>query len=601
MRKFIPTGRTIKQIIVISCFVAVNFLLVSLLSKIFYEFNSGADRSKLLHIDLKQNRYYQPKVNFDHLDTEGREPNKENIVSIREDYLRSWYVRKYAFKSNNLKAFEDFYTDSAQAKIKRSLLQNIKDSLSIHSTSTDHEVHIKFFSKDGTVVYLEDNGVKERSYFFKKDQFLYQQNTVKDYRVIMLLEDGFWRIRHLVSSKKPHKSKKKNTEIDSLKASVDNTDKFTIKKDIHIVKPKENIYRLTLKHKLTRKQLYALNPDKQRLEKDLLYIGDTIVVKKSKVKIPKEPTEKVTDSIQSPTSRILEGYDIKGINYYPQKNPWFEFWKQYDSITVKKDFRIIKELNLNSIRIFIPYELFGKENVSRIKMEHLIKTLDIAYQNQLKVIVTFFDFYSNYDVLDYTLCDRHIDKIITQIKDHPAVFQYDIKNEPDLDFKIHTQTKVVHWLAFISERMRIYDPKTPITIGWYSPEKAHLLKDNVDYISFHYYKKPETFKDAFLSLKEKVDKPIVIQEFGKHSYNSIWNLYRNSEKRQANYYKDMQKLFNELDVKHFVSWTLYDFPEIDSDVFGKLPHKVGPQKNYGFITVDGKRKKAIKYIADYKE
>uniref|UniRef100_UPI0038B61447 glycoside hydrolase family 2 TIM barrel-domain containing protein n=1 Tax=Tenacibaculum xiamenense TaxID=1261553 RepID=UPI0038B61447 len=215
----------------------------------------------------------------------------------------------------------------------------------------------------------------------------------------------------------------------------------------------------------------------------------------------------------------------------------------------------------------------------------------------MKVIVTFFDFYSNYQVLDYTICDRHLEQIIQRIKNHPALLQYDIKNEADLDFKIHGKQKVINWLNFIAERMKHYDKETPITIGWYSPKEATNLRDKVDFISFHYYKTPENFSEVFKELEKQVDKPIVIQEFGKHSYNSIWNLYRNSEKKQAKYHREIQESFHANGVEHFVSWTLYDFPEIDKNVFGRMPHKIGPQKNYGFIDVKGKPKQAIKYIS----
>ncbi|MGG8497477.1 glycoside hydrolase family 2 TIM barrel-domain containing protein [Tenacibaculum sp. TC6] len=508
MKRLHWNQRKTKQILVIIVFLLTNFAVISLLSTIYYEFNSGADRSNLLHIDLKFNNYYLPKINIYTENTEGRKLNEEIIKNIREDYIKSWYVRKYALQNNDAKAIEDFYTDSAQVKIKRIINNNAKSKITIHSTSLNHNLNIRFFSEDGQVAYVNDSKVHEQTFFYQQNQLIHQEKTIKNYKAILLLEDGFWRVRHLVS---------------------------------------DTVYK------------------------------------------PEKDTVKTKDY----------PFNIKGINYYPQKKPWFKFWNAYDSLVVNKDFSLIKKLGLNAIRIFIPYEVFGKEKVLTTHLNHLKTTLDIAQKNNIKIIVTFFDFYSNYEVLDYTLCDRHLETIITHIKNHPALIQYDVKNEPDLDFKIHNKQKVINWLDFVIQQVKNYDKNTPVTIGWYAPESTSILEKKVDFISFHYYKSPEKFKDAYLMVKEKTNKPIVIQEFGRHSYNSIWNLYSHSEKKQAAYHKEMQTNFKSLGVKHFVSWTLYDFPEIDASIFGRAPYKTGPQKHYGFIDVNGQLKPSSKYIIPY--
>ncbi len=583
MKKTIDKKRRLKQIAIIILFVIINFGIVSLLSTIYYEFNSGADRSKLLHIDLRVNDYYQPKIKINGEDTEGRIPNREIIKNIREDYLKSWYVKKYAIQNNDPNAIEDFYTDSAQVKIQRIIKHNIANKVNVRSTSLGHDLTIKFLSEDGQVAYIDDKNVQEYTYYFKEDKQVHGETTSKNYRSILLLEDGFWRVRHLKSS----------IEEESETIENDIEEFIEVEKEItHIVEPKQTVYRLTKIYNTTKEKLIALNPSKKGLKNNILVKNDTILVDviKEQIKVNKE-------QVESNSTHFPNEFKIKGINYYPQKTPWFEFWTEHDTITINKDFQLINRLKLNTIRIFIPYELFGKEKVSKSELKKLIKTLDLAYRNNLKVIVTFFDFYSNYQVLDYTICDRHIEKIIGTIKDHPSLLQYDIKNEPDLDFKLYGKQKVINWLSFIANRMKNYDNKTPITIGWYSPKEAVNLSKKLDFVSFHYYKSPEEFSAIFKNLEKQVDKPIVIQEFGKHSYNSIWNLFRNSKKKQANYHKEIQNSFKENGVEHFVSWTLYDFPKIDTKIFGRMPHKIGPQKNYGFVDVKGKLKPASKYIS----
>lgn len=578
MKKIKWNKRIAKQITVIIAFLLVNFGIVSLLSTIYYEFNSGADRSKLLHIDLRKNDFYLPTINVSAGQTEGRIPNKEIIKSIKEDYVKAWYVQKYALQNNDSKAIEDFYTDSAQVKIKKIIDENAKEKINIHSTSLNHNVHVKFFSEDGQVAYIDDLGVNERTSYYQQNKLVHQESTHRNYKAVLLLEDGFWRVRHKTSYQ-PKKKTSKTQETSSL---------------THIVQPQQTVYRLTKIYNISKEELCNLNPDKPYLTENILMKGDTVVVKKIKG-IPKK---KEAPSIKT---NFPENFKIKGINYYPQKNPWFEFWNKYDTLVIHKDFKLIKDLGLNSVRIFIPYNLFGKGKVQTSKLKELIKTLDIAEEYQLKVVITFFDFYSNYQLLDYTICDRHVEKIVKAIKHHKALLQYDVKNEPDLDIKIHGKHKVVNWLDFIIDRIKIYDPETPVTIGWYSAEAAVILSEKVDFVSFHFYKDPDEFGAIYTKLKESTNKPIVIQEYGKHSFNSIWNFYRFSEKKQAEYHKRMQKNFKKYNVEHFISWTLYDFPVIDTKIFGSAPYKIGPQKNYGFIDAKGKLKPSAKYISGYSE
>ncbi len=98
-----------------------------------------------------------------------------------------------------------------------------------------------------------------------------------------------------------------------------------------------------------------------------------------------------------------------------------------------------------------------------------------------------FDFYGNYELKDWTLTQRHAQTIVTAFKDHRALFGWDIKNEPDLDFESRTQENVLAWLEEMIIRIRSWDPKHPVTIGWSSAEAAQNLGEQVNFVSFHYY------------------------------------------------------------------------------------------------------------------
>ena len=499
----------IKRSLVIAGFVLINFLVIGLIAKVYYEFNSGADR-KNLSSNLVFSTEYNPEILIDTSQLRGRKLTKIILDRVKKDYSQGWYVKNLAFYTQDEGKINDYYTDSLRKKIRVRLRENFKKELLVESGSTIHNLHFKLFSDDGQLLYLEDKNVEEYTSIYHKDTFQIQNKSVKNYQVVLLLEDGFWRIRQI--------------HTDSIHSSFK--------------KEKRNKFQ---------------NPN------------------------------------------------IKGINYYPQQTPWFDFWNNFNEKEVFNDFKKIKDLGLNCIRIFIPYEGFGKEKVKEDKLENLKKVLDIAQEYKLKTIITFFDFYSNYSSFNYGSSKLHVKQIIEKIKDHKAVYQYDIKNEPDLDFKLRGKERVLNWLKFIIKEVRISDPNKPITIGWSNSKSAENLIKEVDYVSYHFYKSPSVFNKEYTYLSSLTKKPIIIQEYGKHSFNAFWFPFSNTEYSQAKYYKKMQENFEKNNIQSFLSWTLYDFPKISTKVFGQFPHKVLPQKHYGCVDFKGNVKPVAQYLTSSKK
>jgi endo-1,4-beta-mannosidase len=285
-----------------------------------------------------------------------------------------------------------------------------------------------------------------------------------------------------------------------------------------------------------------------------------------------------------------------GINYYPQATPWNMFGAAFELETINKDFKIIKETGLNSVRLFVQYEDFGKAEINPEKIERLRQTLDAANENNLKVVLTLFDFYGDYSVLNWTLNQRHAETIVSTFKDHNAILAWDIKNEPNLDFESRGEDLVTAWLENMIDLVKSVDSVHPVTIGWSNTQSAKILKDKVDIVSFHFYEKLETLEESIKTLKTEVgDKPLVLQEFGLSSYRGFWNPFGNSEKDQADYYKKVQDIIATNNLQ-FMSWTLYDFEQVPKEVVGRLPWRTNAQKHFGFIDKNGTKKPSFKYI-----
>jgi len=251
---------------------------------------------------------------------------------------------------------------------------------------------------------------------------------------------------------------------------------------------------------------------------------------------------------------------------------------------------------MNTVRLFIPFQDFGKGIIDVEKLNQVKTTLNLAQANNLKAVITLFDFYGDYSIKDWTLTHRHAEQIVLALKDHEALLAWDIKNEPDLDFEARGKEMVLEWLQKMITELKKWDDSTPITIGWSSPEAAIHLSNELDFISFHYYRKAKDFGESYQKLKASAEsKPIVLQEYGYTSYDGIWNGYLGSEDDQATYYQTMQATLKEKNIP-YLFWTLYDFEEVPNAVVGMLPWRKKQQQFFGIINTNGELKPAYEFL-----
>lgn len=503
-------NRNILRGVLISSYVVIIGVCIYSISALYSYLNTGADRSNMLHTELKKIDQYLPAVNWAPLHNTGRPMDEQTLSTIENNYLDAWYVKQIAYKTNSKQGIDDYYTEKARQNIYNTIDTNTNEGITVTSTSLEHHPTLEFFSEDGQLAVITDHNVVEYKRVYKTKTLLLETTETSTYKVVLLLEDGYWRIRHMIKQK------------------------TGITEENNIFKPINNL-------------------------------------------------------------------DIKGINYYPQETPWDVFGSSFNIETITKDFNIIKDANLNTIRIFIPYDDFGKANIKPEKLEKVKQVLDAAEAQQLKVVITLFDFYGDYSVLDWTLTHRHAETVVSTFKNHSAILAWDIKNEPNLDFKSRNTSLVTAWLKQMILVVKSADPNHPVTIGWSNSESATILKDNVDFVSFHYYETLDNLEATFTALKEDIsDRPIVLSEFGISSYNGFWNFFGSSESSQADYHKTAQDILTKQNIP-YMSWTLYDFNNVPKAVVGRLPWRRNIQKNFGFISTDGTKKISFDFITKPEE
>lgn len=512
----VKINKNIYRIVLIATFLLVNGFILFALSQIFSFLNTGADRSSMLHLAVKSEQVYLPKIIWKDTLNPGRPMEKQTLGEIQKDYLDAWYVKQVAFKDNDSFGVNDFYTQSARKNIFRTIEDHISKKINIEATTTKHNAYLDFYSADGQLVVLTDKNVRELQKVYKNDTLIIKTETNVTYRVLLLLEDGFWKVRHLV--------KQKNELVQ---------DTISFQK----------------KHKVIDQQLWVHG----------------------------------------------KPFIIKGMNYYPQASPWDMFGDDFDIDLIAKDFDILTSLRLNTIRVFVQYEDFGEANVDQNKLYKLRQVLDLAQTKNLQVIVTLFDFYGDYSVLNWTLTHRHAEQIVSSFKDHPAILAWDLKNEPNLDFANRGKENVLDWLQEMAHQIRKFDPSHLITIGWSDAKSATLLADTVDLVSFHYYLDKNDFLSVYEQLKSRVEKPLVLQEFGLSSNRGLWSPLGNTEEDQASYYKYFSEILDQNNI-HYLPWTLYDFTEVPASVVGRLPWHKHKQRHFGFIDKNNQKKKSYQYL-----
>lgn len=499
-------SKNILRAVLVVSYIAITVLIIFGISSVYSYLNTGADRSKMLHTEIKKIDQYLPKVVWNTITNEGRPMEMETLKAIENDYLDAWYVKQVAYKTNTTIGIDDYYTESARINLYRIVEYNSAENTTIESTSLEHHPTLEFYSEDGQLAVITDHDVIEYKHIYRNSVSLLETREKSTYKIVLLLEDGFWRIRHIV---------KQTSEIHD----------------------------------------------------------NEFIAAQSQYK------------------------DLTGINYYPQGSPWDMYGENFDAAVIARDMKIIKDAGLFNIRVFVPYEDFGKANVDPEKIEKLVKILNMADDQNIKVMLTLFDFYGDYSVLDWTLNQRHAETLVSALKGHNALLAWDVKNEPDLDFKSRGKEKVFAWLDAMVDIVKFTDPDHPVTIGWSKAENANLLSNKLDIISFHYYEDINDLDKTYKNLKSTLpNKPLVITEFGVSSYKGLWNPLGSSESDQAAYHKKAQGIFQKNSIQS-MSWTLYDFVEIPKEVVGRLPWRQNAQKHFGFIDKNGAKKEAFEFIS----
>lgn len=196
-----------------------------------------------------------------------------------------------------------------------------------------------------------------------------------------------------------------------------------------------------------------------------------------------------------------------GVNYWPRRKAMY-WWSNFDDGEVHEEFAVIKDIGMNVVRLFLLWDDFQPEptSVSTDALDNLAKVADIAADNGLGLDVTFFtghmsgpnwspgwllggelpwkggnewirdivsggklvqQGYRNmfHDEMALSATRLLLKTVVSRLKDHPAIWMWNLGNEPDLFAWPNTSDEGAAWVREMVSLIKEIDPNHPVTIG----------------------------------------------------------------------------------------------------------------------------------------
>jgi hypothetical protein len=290
---------------------------------------------------------------------------------------------------------------------------------------------------------------------------------------------------------------------------------------------------------------------------------------------------------------------IKGVNYYPQWRPWGAMWKGWDGPQMERELRAARDqLGINTVRLMVPYNFFSEKNGDGVVTPKMIRRLheaiQIAGSQDMRVIVTLFDFFESFPGPDTGTEAKNLEylhALLPNFADDDRILAWDLHNEPDNYgiWKAGDPQKVLRWLGRMADEVHALAPRQMVTVGmgrasslWLTGPDGRRVVDYSDVVSMHTYD-AGTVVQELDQLRAQTAKPIIIEEFGWPTGPGCMENY--SETTQVRLYRAVLDAAKDR-TSGVVAWTLRDYdagPTSRWDTF---------EDNFGLIRPDGSLKPA---------
>lgn len=360
---------------------------------------------------------------------------------------------------------------------------------------------------------------------------------------------------------------------------------------------------------------------------------------------------------------------VLGVNYWPRRKAMY-WWSDFDAGEVREEFSIIQELGLSAVRIFLLWDDFQPtpDTVSSSCLENLTMVCDIAAGKGLKLNVTFFTGHMsgpNWSP-SWLLAGRlpspyirqvrqvvsggqvvkggyrnpftdpvalgaqrvQLKMVVNALKDHPAIWLWNLGNEPDLFAWPPDAITGQSWVREMTHIIHQIDDRHPVTCGLHF---ANLGEDNglrvdqvfaeTDVAVMHGYPMyvdwlsspldPDLVPFACALTQALCGKPVLMEEFGgctaqpgEDSYRMEWIAYGTprdqfmaSEEDLATYIEIVLPRLVEVGATGAMIWCYADYRP---DLWDRPPCAESQHERYfGLVRPDGSLKPHAEVIRQF--
>jgi Cellulase (glycosyl hydrolase family 5) len=172
---------------------------VAATTRLLAYFQRGADPASALNIvpnvppDLGVDLAWLPTIG-----DIGRTPDAFSQTQIAQGYERAWLEWNVAYVRATDKGLPTAFTGPALRVISDAVSDAAEQGWRVTQVDTGHRLRLTFYSADGSVATLRDEAsVEVRIVRDPRGQIVLAEEVRSTYDVVMLLEDGRWRIRHI--------------------------------------------------------------------------------------------------------------------------------------------------------------------------------------------------------------------------------------------------------------------------------------------------------------------------------------------------------------------------------------------------------------------
>ncbi|MBN2863431.1 MAG: hypothetical protein JXN62_09740 [Bacteroidales bacterium] len=212
---------------------------------------------------------------------------------------------------------------------------------------------------------------------------------------------------------------------------------------------------------------------------------------------------------------------IRGFNYTPANvvapRHHLDCWVKYDSASIEFDMDLAKGLNLNQVRVFVPYQAYTEDSAALpAKLKHFVRAChkrNIGVMPVLQGGPWVRDTSLRYQARNWARF------LVNAISDEPGLAMWDVMNEPD--YPPAPEERVMRNFEnckFMTKTFHELDPETPVTIGMAFVDGMIEMADYVDVLQFHDYMQTRAqIRNNIIRAKEfaaKVSKPLINGEMG---------------------------------------------------------------------------------------